>query len=88
MSIFAVIIHDPDAGVGSQLEQAYPEREQIQLAPNIYLVSGDLLITDIVERIGLKEEPSGGVVFRLNGTYSGRTYPRVWDWLARAATHV
>ena len=86
MAIFAVILHDPDPSVITRLENAYPDPDHLRIQPNVYLITGDFLIEQIVRDLHFTQEATdAGIVFRLNGTYGGRTYPSVWDWLARAA---
>ena len=88
MSTFAVILNEPNDEVVARLKEAYPEPDHLELNSNVYLLSGDLLIENVIERLGFKGEnaidDAVGIVLRLNGTYSGRNYRSVWDWLACA----
>lgn len=88
MSTFAVILNEPNDEVVARLKEAYPEPDHIELGPTVYLVAGDLLIEDMTARLGFKGEDAidgaVGVVFRLNGSYAGRNYRSLWDWLTRA----
>lgn len=88
MSMFAVILNEPNETVVSRIEETYPEPNHLQISPTAFLVSGDLLVEDVTSRLGFSGdaavEGAVGVVLRLNGTYGGRTYRTVWDWLARA----
>ena len=92
MSTFAVILNEPNDEVVARLKEAYPEPDHLELNRNVYLLSGDLLIENVIERLGFKGEDAiddaVGIVLRLNGTYSGRNYRSVWDWLARAEEKV
>ena len=42
------------------------------------------VVQTIPRRLGIdRPDGQGALVFRLNGTYGGKTYRSVWDWLAR-----
>ena len=85
MSMFAVIFHDAAPEMIDRLKAAYPHPDHLEVQPDTYLISGDLLIEDITKVLGMTPDGDGaGLVIRCNGTYSGRTYRRNWDWLARA----
>ena len=59
-----------------------PDRHE--LAHNIWLVHSPLLVRDLSNDLGMGDDPLGsGVVFRLNGTYWGRSDQNTWDWLSR-----
>ena len=92
MSTFAVILNEPNDEVVARLKEAYPEPDHLELNRTVYLLAGDLLIENVIERLGFKGEnaidDAVGIVLRLNGTYSGRNYRSVWDWLARAEEKV
>lgn len=88
MSAFAVILNKPDAQVVARLKEVYPYPDHLELSPDAYLVSGNLPIEDVAAKLGFKGEDAiedaVGVVLSLSGTYGGRTFRSVWDWLARA----
>ena len=88
MSAFAVILNEPNEQVIARLKEVYPDPDHLELSPTAYLVSGNLLIEDVAAKLGFKGEDAiegaVGVVLRLNGTYGGRSFRSVWDWLARA----
>ena len=84
MALFAVMFHDHDPEAIERLKEAYPAPDHIELQPDVYLINGDLLIEDILKRLRIdRPDGRGALVFRLNGTYGGKTYRSVWDWLAR-----
>ncbi len=45
-------------------------------------VSNPQVISDMLRISENAELPQVGVVFKLNGSYSGYFYPQVWEWLA------
>ena len=82
-----MIEHDrAQSSVIERIERTYPEPVHLKLASNVYLLTGDFLIDHLMDALGFKGEAADavGLVMRLNGTYSGRTYQSVWDWMARA----
>ena len=84
MALFAVMFHDHDPEAIERLKAAYPAPDHLELQTGVYLINGDLLIEDILKRLGIdRSEGQSALVFRLNGTYGGKTYRSVWDWLAR-----
>ena len=84
MALFAVMFHDHDPEAIEQLKAAYPAPDHLELQTGVYLINGDLLIEDILKRLDIdRPEGQAALVFRLNGTYGGKTYRSVWDWLAR-----
>ena len=58
-------------------------------AENVYRLSDAVLLLrgpfanpdSLMNVLQLSEEANTGVVFRLNGSYSGYHYERLWDWL-------
>lgn len=88
MATFAVILNEPNERVAARLRETFPEPNHLSLSPTVYLVSGDLLVDALTAALGFAGDDAiddaVGVVFRLNGTWGGRSYQSVWDWLARA----
>lgn len=88
MSTFAVILNEPNERVLARLRETFPEPNHLSLSPTAHLVSGDLLVDALTAALGFAGDDAiddaVGVVFRLNGTWGGRSYQSVWDWLARA----
>lgn len=89
MAVFAVILneHEEASTLQERIEKAYPEPDHIAISSSAWLLSGDLLVNEIAEKLGMHadaESPLLGTILRLNGTYSGLQYSSVWDWLARS----
>ncbi len=89
MATFAIILRAPNDAVEQRLAENYPDLDQIKFSPTTYLLTGDLLVADICDTLGMgagEDADAAGIVLRLNGTYYGRARQEVWDWLARATT--
>ena len=83
--IFAVILPEADESVSAALTDAYPEDRVHEVAPNVFLVHTDRGAADVVEKSGITYDPEGtttpGVVFSLNGSYSGVYRKALWEWM-------
>lgn len=84
MSVFAVVLREPNSEVTTRLEEAYPGF--YKLNETFFLVEGNSIAETVAESVGIKGddriESASGVVFRLNNiAYSGFTVRSLWDWL-------
>ena len=82
MSIFAVILTDPQDETKHKIEAVYPD--SYQMASNVFLVSSNGLTKEVSNNLGIGEGGTDGVVFRLNHAYAGYTSRETWEWLSRA----
>ena len=86
MSVFAVVLNEPNAEIEQRLRERYPNA--FSLTDTFHLVQDQTITENITVNIGLKGddrvEPARGVVFRLNGSYSGYTTRALWEWLEQA----
>ena len=84
--IYAVALDHPEPKVEGRLKQRY--ESVFKHTDSFYLVVGH--INDVSENVavaaGIKGEQRefAGVVFRLNGSYSGFTKRTLWEWLKDA----
>ena len=84
--MYAVILHQKTPSVGQALESEYTAANVHTVAENVYLVqTGDDAGT-VVQKAGIREattdtEPIPGVVFSLNGSYSGLYFRSLWQWM-------
>ena len=82
-NIFAVILISPNEEIRDRIAsyRHYP------ISDTCYLVSSNEISEDIAIGIGLKGEnrvsDALGIVFKLNGAYSGYSYKSVWEWIAQ-----
>ena len=72
--------------IQQRIKAEYPDH--FKISDYCYLVSSNEISRDIALRIGLKGkdriEDSLGIVFRLNGAYSGYYYKSAWEWIKQA----
>ena len=83
MSIFAVVLREPNAPVKERVEQYYPNH--FPLSDTFFLVDSDTIAETVAAKTGIKGEEqvknASGVVFKLNSGYAGFTARALWDWL-------
>ena len=81
--VYAVALDNPEPTVEHRLKQRY--ESVFKYTDSFYLVAGN--VNDLSENVavaaGIKGERRefSGVVFRLNGSYSGFTKRTLWEWL-------
>ncbi len=83
--VFAVILPDKNPKVGEALTSAYTAEDVHQVAGNVYFVQTNDEAGTVVEKAGIglgqADPPVPGVVFSLNGSYSGLYYNTLWKWM-------
>lgn len=83
MPIHIILLTTPSADVIARIEEKYPNHHQVM--EGCYLVQSKELTQDIAVNVGLKGEGRvedvTGVVFKLNGAYSGYAARTLWEWL-------
>ena len=89
MSAFVVVLHDDEpkasATLRDRIKEKYPDGEHYRLSEYTYLVTGPRLVSDVVESLGVNEdEDLYAAILRLNGSFSGRSWANLWDWLRAA----
>ena len=98
MSAFAVILHDPQSAaakgfgdiesnnriVRARIEELF-KASHYKLSDYVYFVSGPRLVSSVADSLGLSsDEGKIGAVVSLNGSFSGYSWPELWDWLRTA----
>ena len=84
MSVFAVVLKEPNEQSQAGLRQAYPD--SFRLTETVMLVRSALILTEeIAQKAGIKGDHrfTTGVVFKLNRAYSGYFEKTAWEWLQR-----
>ena len=85
-NVFAVVLLDGKDKGASLLQEAHPKA--LRLADNVFLVADDVLTGTVADAASLTREKADegvrGVVFRLNGSYTGYARQSLWEWLADA----
>ena len=92
MSAFVVLLHDDETAeadndlIREQLRSNYEEADLFEFSDSVFFVTGPRLVDDVATGLGLMddEQPRRGVVVSLNGSHSGRSWKRLWDWLRAA----
>lgn len=85
--VFGVMLQAADPAVVARLMERYPQH--YKATDTFYLVASDELAQDIATTIGIRPDERAetstvtpGVVFRLNGLYSGYFSRSLWEWLS------
>ena len=83
MSVFAVVLREPNEEVRNRLKAEYPGH--YRLSPTFALVPADEVSEDIAIKVGIKGDERArnvsGVVFKLQDAWSGYTTQSLWEWL-------
>lgn len=86
MRIFAIALNEANPDVVERIEGKYPDHYRI--TDTSFLVADDAIAEKVAMAVGIKGddriENARGVVFKLNGAYSGHSSRSLWDWLAFA----
>jgi len=89
MSAFVIVLHDDEpeasATLRTRIEEKYPKTEHYKLSEFTYLVTGPRLVSEVAESLGMDDDDKlFAAVLRLNGSFSGRSWANLWDWLRAA----
>ena len=89
MGTFAVILQETDpekaATIRERITTRYPDGKHFRISDEIFLVSGPVLSQDIADALGVEDDPEMLlIVLRLNGSFSGRSWSTLWEWLRAA----
>ena len=84
--MYCVILEEPDEGIRKAIENS--DMWRYRLNDRSFLIESTKDSKAIVEDIGLGSEPdaTAGVIFRLNGSYSGFYYNSLWETLRSRGT--
>ncbi len=86
MSAFAIFLHHDQTESNKRLrkliEEAYPESAHYKFSDFVYLVTGPRVVSEVAETLKLDdEEDLYAAILRLNGSFTGRSWTAMWDWL-------
>ena len=89
MSAFAVILHEDEpessAKIRAHIEEHYPGSNHYKFSDFVYFVTGPRLVSDVLDTLGFDDDDDlYGAVLRLNGSFSGRSWTKLWDWMKAA----
>ena len=83
MSIFAVVLREPNERVVARLRNAHPDH--FSLSSTFFHVPSDELSSVVATAIGIKGddkvEDASGIVFKITDAYSGYTTKALWEWM-------
>ncbi len=85
-NIYCAILKEPSDSTDDYVEQEYPD-SHYKLSDTVYLIDSDETARQVAVNLGIRPQRKGeradvgGVVFSLNGSYSGFTSKRLWAWL-------
>ena len=87
MSVFAVVLIEPNADVKRRIAEKFPGH--LEYTPTFFLLESDLLAEVVAASVGIKgddriEEASGFVIKLEEFSYSGYTSRSLWEWLREA----
>ena len=91
--LFAVVLTDEQEEGSAKIADAFEERDFYRLSDDTYVVAHDGLSRDVAKSVGIfqaggddETEPGdvAGVVFKLNGSYTGYASQDIWEWLEQA----
>ncbi|MDE0116080.1 MAG: hypothetical protein OXT07_05630 [bacterium] len=89
MSAFAVFLHqdEPEASnkVRKHIEENFPGSNHYKFSEYVYLVTGPRLVNEVSGALGLDDDDDlYAAVLSLNGSFGGRSWVAMWDWLKAA----
>ena len=89
MGAFVVMLHDDEpesnAKLRAGIEEKFSGSEHFKFSDHVYLVTGPRLVTDVLSTLGFDDDENlYAAVFRLNGSFSGRSWTKLWDWMKSA----
>ena len=86
MAVHMIVLSRPNDAVASRIQETYPDNYEI--THTCCLVQSKDISQKIAVTVGIKGENridnATGVVFRLNGAYSGFASRALWEWLDQA----
>ena len=91
MATFVVVLNKPDADVKERVAQSFPS-SSYEISPVCFLVRSSENARFVAEVAGVRprdEAEEGtplGVVFSLNGSFSGFNDVGLWEWLKNEPT--
>ena len=88
-SAFAIMLHDGEyesnARLRAKIEKKFAGSGHYKFSDHVCLVTGPRLATDVLSTLGSGDDESPhAAVFRLNGSFSGRSWTKLWDWTLAA----
>lgn len=88
--LFAVVLTDEQEKGATAIQAAFDDRDIYLVDGNTFVVAHEGLTRDVAKDAGIFRNSEGdpgdvaGVVFKLNGSYTGFSRPSLWEWLEEA----
>ena len=88
--LFAVVLTDKQAEGANLIEGAFGTNDVYHVDSNTFIVAHLGLSRDVAQAAGIFKDSEGtpgdvaGVVFKLNGSYTGFSRQSLWEWLEEA----
>ena len=83
MAIHAIVLADENDQVANRIEEHYPLFYPVN--EKVFLVRTGEISEQVAFKVGIKGDDriddALGVVFKLNGAYSGHAPRSIWEWL-------
>ena len=89
--LFAVVLTEEQEKGTAAIEAAFTDRDVYLVDGNTFVVAHEGLTRDVAKDVGIFRDSEGtpgetvGVVFKLNGSYTGFSRASLWEWLDEAA---
>ncbi len=84
MALHNIVLQDENDEVVKRIEKEYPNNHAV--SSTSFLVRTDEISEKVAIKVGIKGDDrindASGVVFRLNGAYSGYASRALWEWLS------
>ena len=88
MNLFAVIFRGEAPARALEVANTVSRNEAFEISEGVFLVHSQIDSPEILgDMFGMSDDsgsPQIGVVFKLNGSYSGYYHNDLWEWLAEA----
>lgn len=88
--LFAVVLTDKQKEGAAFIAKSFSEQNVYHVDENTFVVTHEGLTRDVAKQAGIFKDEDGtpgstaGVVFKLNGSYTGFSRPSLWEWLEEA----
>ena len=84
LDIFILVLPEKSEKTEKKIKTFYPKSYH-QFSDTVFLISADTTTRSIANNTGVRDGSSSpsGVVFKLEGSYSGLANPSLWEWLRK-----
>ncbi len=92
--LFAVVLTGEQERGAAIIGENFDGRDAYRIDGNTFVVAHEGLTRDVAKDSGIFRDAEGtpgdisGVVFKLNGSYTGFSRPSLWEWLDEAGKDI